>query len=261
MCRRLSPSAEPSPSARRRCDGSRLVLNSPRFLRARVGRHNVLHVPNIDRKATGEQIRDAYRKLALRWHPDLNPDPRAEETFKSLYKAYRCLADPDTRARYDEILDRPADQRGDASIGVEMPPEPVGKRPRTGADRYAELLVPRRIRKQKHRLGFSRWDACRRCDGTGEGRQGRACPMCMGIGQVLAPREVVLNVQARSLKDGTLTLAHEGDVGINGGPRGDLVVRIVTPQNTYVGLIVPAIIAALVFFALFGFLFLILINT
>ena len=57
---------------------------------------------NVDRGATEEQIKQAYRKLALRYHPDRNPgDPRAEERFKEISEAYGVLMDREKRTRYD----------------------------------------------------------------------------------------------------------------------------------------------------------------
>jgi curved DNA-binding protein CbpA len=59
----------------------------------------------IPRYATDEEIRHAYRVLARRWHPDLNPDvPDAEEHLKRLNEAYRVLRDHDSRANYDRML-------------------------------------------------------------------------------------------------------------------------------------------------------------
>ena len=50
-----------------------------------------------------EEIQRAYRRLARRYHPDVNKDPAAEERFKEIYEAYDVLSDPDTRRRYDRF--------------------------------------------------------------------------------------------------------------------------------------------------------------
>jgi curved DNA-binding protein len=62
--------------------------------------YDVLGVP---RDARGEQIQQAYRKLARQYHPDLNKDPGAEDRFKEINEAYQVLSDPDTRGRYDRF--------------------------------------------------------------------------------------------------------------------------------------------------------------
>ena len=57
----------------------------------------------VPRTADADQLQEAYRRLARRYHPDVNKDPAAEEQFKEVNEAYHVLADPDTRARYDRF--------------------------------------------------------------------------------------------------------------------------------------------------------------
>ncbi|MER6471895.1 J domain-containing protein [Streptomyces collinus] len=62
--------------------------------------YEVLGVP---RDADKDEIQRAYRKLARRYHPDVNKDPAAEERFKEINEAFSALSDPDQRARYDRF--------------------------------------------------------------------------------------------------------------------------------------------------------------
>ncbi|MFQ5449890.1 MAG: DnaJ C-terminal domain-containing protein [Nitrospinaceae bacterium] len=66
----------------------------------------------VDRKATENDIKKAYRKLAMKYHPDRNKDnPRAEEKFKQISEAYAVLADKDKRKNYDRFGDEGFHQR------------------------------------------------------------------------------------------------------------------------------------------------------
>ena len=59
----------------------------------------------VDRSVTEEDLKKAYRKLAVKWHPDKNPDDRAraEERFKEISEAYQILCDAERRAQYDRF--------------------------------------------------------------------------------------------------------------------------------------------------------------
>ncbi len=159
--------------------------------------YNILGVP---RTASADELKRAYRKLAMQWHPDRNPgDEAAERHFKDVSEAYRTLGDPVRRARYDRL--------GPLYTEDGRPPRPdevneaVGavwsnlfswrNRPKRGDDlRFTisltleevaagvdkSLSVPRRIR-------------CRTCDGVGADADGRdTCSPCEGTGRSRGPR-------------------------------------------------------------------------
>lgn len=62
----------------------------------------------VDRNASAEDIKKAYRKLAHQYHPDVSKDPKGEERFKEVAEAYATLKDPDKRREYDNLGRRPA---------------------------------------------------------------------------------------------------------------------------------------------------------
>src|SRR5262245_13300392 len=66
------------------------------------GKKDYYEILGVDRRADGEEIKKAYRKLAFDYHPDRNlGDPEAEQRFKEAAEAYEVLRDPDKRGRYD----------------------------------------------------------------------------------------------------------------------------------------------------------------
>jgi DnaJ family protein B protein 12 len=58
-------------------------------------------VLGIEKSATEDEIKKAYRKMALKVHPDKNRAPNAQDAFKKVGQAYACLSDPDKRRHYD----------------------------------------------------------------------------------------------------------------------------------------------------------------
>src|ERR671929_355138 len=66
-----------------------------------MARSDFYKVLGVDKKASADEIKKAYRKLARKYHPDTNKDPGAEERFKEISEAYDVLGDPEKRKKYD----------------------------------------------------------------------------------------------------------------------------------------------------------------
>ena len=69
-----------------------------------MAKRDYYEVLGVDKSASAEEIKKAYRKMAIKYHPDKNPgDKEAEEKFKEAAEAYSVLSDADKKARYDQF--------------------------------------------------------------------------------------------------------------------------------------------------------------
>ena len=70
----------------------------------RASKRDYYEVLGVARSAADADLKLAYRKLAVKYHPDHNPDnPQAEDSFKEVTEAYAILSDPEKRRRYDQL--------------------------------------------------------------------------------------------------------------------------------------------------------------
>jgi molecular chaperone DnaJ len=175
----------------------------------RAERRDYYEVLGVARDATGAAIRDAFRTLALKYHPDRNKEPGAEERFKEIAEAYAVLSDPRKRAEYDaggfpgvspEDLFAGVDFESifrDAGFGLgeDLFERFFGRRgggPRRGADVRVDAAVPleRIARGGEETVRYGRMADCGECKGSGAsaGTQPRACDACGGSGQKVSER-------------------------------------------------------------------------
>src|SRR5687768_2840065 len=158
----------------------------------------------VNKDASEDDLKKAYRKLAMKWHPDRNPDnPKAEEHFKEAKEAYEILADPQKRSAYDQFGHAGVDPSaaGGAGAGFGNFAETFGDifgdifgggRGRTsvyrGADlRYnLEITLENAARGTETRIRIPTMEECTTCHGSGAkaGTSPITCPSCHGHGQV-----------------------------------------------------------------------------
>jgi molecular chaperone DnaJ len=177
-----------------------------------VSKRDYYEVLGVARDAADQQIKSAYRKLALKHHPDRNPgDTHAEELFKEAAEAYAVLADPQKRAAYDRFGH--AGVSGAAGAGAGFDPTIFadfgdifaglgdafgfgdifgGRRRRGGPQRGADLRYDLEITFEESADGtettilIPREETCTTCSGSGAspGTTAETCSQCRGTGQL-----------------------------------------------------------------------------
>ena len=218
-------------------------------------------VLGVARNASVDDIRKAYRKLARKYHPDINPgDKSAEEKFKEISVAYEVLSDADKRKLYDEF--------GEQGLSAGFDPEKArayqqwqeqsaqtggsyrfehgdmgdffgfgfedlfggrrgGRRnaPTRGEDLEARMDIDflDAVRGFQTGLSLQRPTTCDRCGGTGKVAD-KTCPVCGGSGRVVRQDTVRVNIPPGAETGKRIRVPGKGGSGVRGGPAGDLYI-------------------------------------
>lgn len=220
----------------------------------------------VDKSASDKDIRSAYRRLARRYHPDVNPtDKSAEQRFKEITNAYEVLSDPENRRKYDKYGDQweHADQieemqrqqggraytTGDGTRVRFEQASDIGDmgdlgsifgdlfgRERSGPRRRAprkgqDVDTPVDVTLEEAFHGTTRTlqlQAAETCPTcSGAGQVGNAlCSECHGEGQRYRPRRLEVKVPAGVRTGSRVRIAGEGRRGIAGGKNGDLYLVV-----------------------------------
>ena len=257
-------------------------------------------VLGVDKNADDAALKKAYRALAKKYHPDMNPgDKEAEKKFKEASEAYAVLSDPEKRRQYDQFGHAAFDGGAGGAGGFggfdfngadfgdifgDIFGDLFGGRrgsagARSGPMKGANLRTSVRITFEEAVFGTEKEieltvkEECKTCHGTGAkpGTSPETCPKCGGKGQVVFTQQsffgTVRNVQACPDCGGTgkiikekctdchgsgfvpmkkrfavtipagidngqcKRLAGQGEPGINGGPRGDVLVEVIVGQH------------------------------
>lgn len=227
-------------------------------------------VLGVSKTAAADAIKKAYRKLARKHHPDVNPgDKSAEDKFKEINEAYEVLSDPEKRKKYDQL-------GSNWKAGAEFTPPPgwenagvqygnfgdvFGGNGGSGgfSDFFESLFGNQRgaragagfqmrgqhveaelalTLEEAHRggtrsLSFQAAEACADCGGSGT-KGGKPCPTCRGVGTLRRLRSFEVTIPA-GVHDGSLIrLAGQGEPGVKGGLAGDLLLRVrIEPHRVF----------------------------
>ena len=178
-----------------------------------ANKRDYYEVLGVKRNAAKEEIKDAYRKLALKYHPDRNKAPDAEEKFKEISEAYAVLSDDRKRQQYDTLGHAGFDQRystEDIFRGADFNSifrdlgfgfadilrqffgggfgGGFGQRVNRGQDLVYELEITleEAAKGTEKEIEIPRTEKCEVCNGSGAspGTSPKTCPQCKGAGKV-----------------------------------------------------------------------------
>jgi molecular chaperone DnaJ len=170
-----------------------------------MSKRDYYEVLGVSRNASEADVKKAYRRLAMKYHPDRNPGPEGEAKFKEAKAAYEVLSDPKQRSAYDQFGHagveagagfggRPGDFGGGFSdifgdvFGDIFSGRAGGRRAHRGADlRYdLALTLEEAVAGKEVKVRIPTLVECQFCGGTGAkpGTKPKTCPTCSGAGQV-----------------------------------------------------------------------------
>ena len=221
----------------------------------------------ISRNASEREIKQAYRKLARQYHPDVNPgDKSTEAKFKEINEAYEVLSNKENRKKYDQFGDQW--QYADQFAQAQRQQTPFRDFSQAGAQRFhfeeADLdslfgdlfgggTRSRRVRPRRGRdieypvevtleeayhgtkrtIALQTEEPCSGCKGTGQ-IQGLPCSVCRGSGVVSSVKRIEVKIPP-GVKDGSqVRIAGRGEPGYSGGASGDLyLLASVKPHRLF----------------------------
>ena len=265
--------------------------------RAMAEKRDYYEVLGVSKSASDSELKSAYRKLAKKYHPDMNPgDKEAEAKFKEASEAYSVLSDPDKRRQYDQfghaafeggagggaggfdfsgmdMSDIFGDIFGDFFGGGRSRAQSNGPMKGQNLHHTIRITFEEACFGTEKELDLPMQDECESCHGTGAkagttpetcskcGGKGQVvftqqslfgmvrnvqtcpdcrgtgkiirekCPDCHGSGYITRKRKISVTVPAGIDNGQSIRIREKGDPGVNGGPRGDLLVEVAVSRH------------------------------
>lgn len=265
--------------------------------RAMAEKRDYYEVLGVSKSASDSELKSAYRKLAKKYHPDMNPgDKEAEAKFKEASEAYSVLSDPDKRRQYDQfghaafeggagggaggfdfsgmdMSDIFGDIFGDFFGGGRSRAQSNGPMKGQNLHHTIRITFEEACFGTEKELDLPLQDECESCHGTGAkagttpetcskcGGKGQVvftqqslfgmvrnvqtcpdcrgtgkiirekCPDCHGSGYITRKRKISVTVPAGIDNGQSIRIREKGDPGVNGGPRGDLLVEVAVSRH------------------------------
>lgn len=243
-----------------------------------MSKRDYYEILEVSRNANTDEIKKAYRKAALKFHPDRNPNNReAEEKFKEAAEAYEVLGDDNKRRKYDQFghdgLRPGADFHGYTDINdifssfgdifgqglggsifeevfsggrTRQRARPAGA-PGSDLKIHLKLTLEEIATGIEKKLKIKRWKACDVCDGSGAkgGSSKLTCPMCNGSGEIRHVSRSVfgqfVNVSTCGNCNGEGKIIHDKctSCGGEGRVQGDTTIKVNVPPGVSEGNYIP----------------------
>ncbi len=219
----------------------------------------------IDRSATEKEIKQAYRRLARKYHPDINPGNKSsEENFKKINEAYEVLSNNEKRQKYNrfgdqwQYADQFAEAGGEGHTGQTFGNKQrayqfnnfgdlfgdlfgnlntgfrATRSPQRGQDIYSpiELTLEEAYRGKTRIIQLQELALCTSCGGTGKVGK-RTCSICHGSGKIDSLKRLEVKIPP-GVKDGSkMRIAKKGQDSPSGGPKGDLYLTAKIQRHSF----------------------------
>ncbi len=194
-------------------------------------------VLGVDRGADEATIKKAYRQLAKKYHPDMNPgDKEAEKKFKEASEAYAVLSDAEKRRQYDQFGHAAFEQGGGGAGGFGGFDFNGGDMGDIFGDIFGDLFGGGRSRRANNgpmkganvrtavRITFE--EAVFGCEKQLDLNLKDECTTCHGSGYITNRKKIAVTIPAGIDNGQSIRIREKGEPGVNGGPRGDLLVEV-----------------------------------